>query len=73
MSRDPRLDVAVDAASPSSNHTCGFPAYGFPLSDSLIVTAFVLSFSVNGNLHISVHAVNTTRPFSSLRKEMREI
>ena len=35
--------VHVDAASPSSNRTCGFPAYGFPLSASLFVTAFVLS------------------------------
>ena len=29
-SRKPRLGVAAGATSPSSNRTCGFPAYGFP-------------------------------------------
>ena len=35
-----------DAPSPSSNRTCGFPAYSFPLRAFPVVMAFFLSWAV---------------------------
>ena len=50
QSRDPRLDVAADATSPSSNRTCGFPAYGFPLSAFPVAMDFFLSWAVEHDI-----------------------
>ena len=52
-----------DATSPSSNRTCGFPAYGFPLSAFPVVMAFFLSWAVERILYDFFFPVN---PVSAL-------
>ena len=55
-----------DATSPSSNRTCGFPAYGFPLSAFPVVMAFFLSWAVERILYDFSSPVNSVSAFLTL-------
>ena len=60
-----RHDVTADATSPSSNRTCGFPAYGFPLSAFPVVMAFFLFWAVERILY-DFFPVNSVSAFLTL-------